>query len=75
MPLEQITQARDAAVAQAFPNAVLWTKEQAEQATGLCSKTLSKHVAPVHIGRSIRWIPADVARWIARLAQSVEVSK
>ena len=69
MPLKPITQAQDAAIAQAFPNAVLWTKEQAELATGLCSKTLSKHVAPVKIGRSVRWRPADVAKWIDGLAQ------
>ena len=75
MSPKPITQAQDAAVAQAFPNAVLWTKEQAEAATGLCSKTLAKHVPPVRIGRSVRWRPADVARWIDGLAQGAEVSK
>lgn len=68
-PIEAIQRAQDAAVAQAFAGAVLWTQEQAEQATRLCSKTLAKHVAPVKIGRSVRWRPADVSRWVDGLAQ------
>ena len=58
MSPDAITQARDSAIALAFPNAMLWTKEQAEAATGLCSKTLCRHVPPVKIGRSVRWRPA-----------------
>jgi hypothetical protein len=63
-----IQRAQDAAVALALPNAVLWTREQAEVATGLCSKTLAKHVPPVRIGRAVRWRPADVRRWADSLA-------
>ena len=69
MSIESITQARDAQIHGAFPGAVLWTQEQAEQATGLCSKTLAKHVRPVHIGRSVRFRPRDVLRWIDGLVQ------
>lgn len=67
-PIESITRAREAAVAQAFPGAILWTREQAEQATGLCSKTLSRHVKPVHIGRAVRWIPGHVQKWVDSLS-------
>ena len=69
MSVEAIAQARASQIRGAFPGVILWTREQAEEATGLCHKTLAKHVAPVRIGRAVRWRPADVARWIDGLAQ------
>lgn len=64
MRTDPIIKARDAQVQQAFPGAVLWTREQAELATGLCHKTLAKHVKPLKIGRAVRWRPADVQRFV-----------
>lgn len=68
-----IQRARDAAIQQAFPNAVLWTRQQAEAATGLCHKTLAKHVPPVKIGRAVRWRPGDIQAWVSRLTAEREV--
>ena len=65
--IESIESAARAQIEKAFPGVLLLTREQAEQATGLCHKTLAKHVAPVKIGRSARWRPADLQKWIDSL--------
>lgn len=52
---------------------VLLTRREAAKTCGLCEKTLANHTAPrgrlvaVHVGRAVRYAPADLARWIETL--------
>jgi hypothetical protein len=59
---------------------VLLTRREAAQACGLCERTLQNHTAPhgtlvaTYIGRSVRYRPEDLERWVASLRHQPEVS-
>lgn len=49
---------------------ILFTRAEAAKLCGLCEKTLANHTYPkgalvaVRIGRTVRYAPSDIDRWI-----------
>lgn len=60
------------------PSRVLLTRREAAQACGLCERTLQNHTVPhgtlvaTYIGRSVRYRPEDLQRWVASLQHQPE---